>query len=491
MIVESKIPVNIIEWRHEAAKKFNGKNKVDFFYELGFSKTNILTNCFQFSVRVNMQYLNMSNDILFNARTESNFSIGYQDNGPSVEFLFELLDIATLDFMKIFYRRVKQTNLAGQKVIRPRMKDWTENLQKEIDQWNAPAKKFKESGAVWLSKFKNLPTIPAHKKYMANFAGTTEQIIAFKLSTFQEISEDERKIFEELDEFYDQLNTELLLLDYESFTIKDLSDFKNYIQYAFNSHVLISNQLTVVRNLYRLVVNESVSKKNESITDIKYLTYPSLEIVKNIGKYNRASTSSTTLLYLTESVNTALKEIHPPLNKLVTIGVWTPRNKRTFTHYPITHHDKAIEVNEQTAAGYNATQQLSNIYDPALVKYMNRYFKLLSREYSKPVTHDKQYAFSALLSEYILSSKDVGTNYNYDCIVYPSVGNDYITRNFAINPNVADNQFKLIKVIEFEITDADYSLTHIANDDWENISVVKVKSRRETENILPDGTIIW
>ncbi|WP_259070331.1 RES domain-containing protein [Mucilaginibacter sp. X4EP1] len=489
MKVETKFPIKIIEWHHEPAKKFIGKNNQDIFYELGFSKTDILTNCFQFSVRVNMQYRNMSNGIVFNARTESNFSIGYQNNGPSVEFLFGLLDIATIDFAKIFDKRVKQTNLVGQKVTRQKIKDWTENLQKEIDHWNAPAKKFKESGAERLSKFKNLPNIPVHKMYTENSEGTTEQIIVFKLCALQAISEEERKIFEELEEFYDELNTELLLLDYESFTIKDLSDFKKYIQYAFNSHVLMSSQLTVVRNLYRVVINESVSKRNETITAIKYLTYPSLEIVKNIGKYNRASTSNTTLLYLTESVDTALKEIHPPLNKLVTIGVWTPKNKRTFTHYPITHHDRAIEVNEQTAAGYNATQQLSNIYDPALVRYMNKYFKLLSREYSKLVSNDKQYALSALLSEYILSPKDVGANYNYDCIVYPSVGNNYITRNLAVNPDVADSQLKLIKIIEFEITDADYSLT--PNGDWENISIAQVKNRRETENIMPDGTIIW
>ena len=356
---------------------------------------------------------------------------------------------------------------------------------------NAPAKKLKESGVERLTEFKNLPVILIHKTYIDTPAGTMEQIIAFKLSSLQEISEQERKIFEELEEFYKELNKELLLLDYASLTASDLKDFKNYVQYAFNSHVLVSNQLIIVRNLYRLVVNENVSKKNEPITDIKYLTYPTIEIVQNLGKYNRASTSNTTLLYLTESVDTALKEIHPPLNKLITIGVWTPKNKRTFTHYPITHHDKAIEVNEQTAEGYNAAQQLSNIYDPVLVRYMNNYFKLLSREYSKSVSHHHQYALSALLSEYILSPKDVGANYNYDCIVYPSVGNGYVTRNLAINPDVADNIFKLIKVIEFEIIEVDYSRTPIFNGDWENISIVKVKNKRETENIQPDGTIIW
>lgn len=106
MKVEAKFPIKIIEWHHEPARKFIGKNNKDIFYELGFSKTDILTNCFQFSVRVNMQYSNMSNGIVFNARTESNFSIGYQNNGPSVEFLFDLLDIATIDFVKIFDKRV-------------------------------------------------------------------------------------------------------------------------------------------------------------------------------------------------------------------------------------------------------------------------------------------------------------------------------------------------------------------------------------------------
>ena len=116
---------------------------------------------------------------------------------------------------------------------------------------------------------------------------------------------------------------------------------------------------------------------------------------------------------------------------------------------------------------------------------------MLAREYSKPVCHHHQYILSALLSEYILSDKDVGAHYNYGCIVYPSVGNNYVTRNFAMKPEVADSQLKLIKVMEFEIIEADYSLTPVVNGDWENISVVKVKNKRETDNILPDGTIVW
>ena len=100
MKVETKYPIKIIEWHHEPPKKFIGNNKQDLFYELGFSKTDILTNCFQFTIRVNMQYSNAFNGIVFNARTESNFSIGYQVNGPSVEFLFDLVNTTTLEFKK-------------------------------------------------------------------------------------------------------------------------------------------------------------------------------------------------------------------------------------------------------------------------------------------------------------------------------------------------------------------------------------------------------
>ena len=88
MKVETKIPIKIIEWHHEPPKKFIGSNKKDFFYELGFSKTDIISNCFQFSVRINMQYHNAFNGVVFNARTESNFSIKYQTDGPSILFLF-------------------------------------------------------------------------------------------------------------------------------------------------------------------------------------------------------------------------------------------------------------------------------------------------------------------------------------------------------------------------------------------------------------------
>jgi hypothetical protein len=489
-------PIKILYWQHEPFKKFMGNNRSEIFYELRLSKTDIITNTFQFGVRINMIFTNALNGIVFNARTESTFSVNYQTinnktGEPDVKFLFGLVDAATSDFSKLFHKKTKQTNLASYDVAKPKFDILRESIKDTIDRWAVSAKKFKESGGERLSKFKNLPTIPKYKSYTEGSAGTIEQIITVKLQAHKEVSEEERRIFEDLGTFYDELSKQLLFLDYKSFTEKDIQDFRNYILYAFNSYILVSNELIVVKDLYRLVINESVTQKNESITDLRYLTYPSLEIIKKLGKYNRASTCNSTLLYLTESVDTALKEIHPPLNKLVTVSIWTPKNRKTFISYPITHNEMAVKVNEQVAQGYNAAQQLSKIHDPLLARYMNNYFNLLAREYSKPVSNQYEYMLSAILSEGIFNFNDLDTKFNYECIVYPSVGNNYITKNLAIKPNIADNEFELTKVIEFEITEADYSRSHIPNDDWENISIVKVKNKRETSNILPDGSIIW
>ncbi|HZY37294.1 MAG TPA: hypothetical protein VFE53_11630 [Mucilaginibacter sp.] len=293
--------------------------------------------------------------------------------------------------------------------------------------------------------------------------------------------------------FYDDLNTQLAVLDYKSFTAQDIQDFRNYINYAFNAHCLITNQATIAGDLFRLVVNENITGKNESITDVKFLTYPPLAIIKKNNKYNRASTYNSTLLYLTETVDTALKEIHPPENKIVTIGVWVPKRSRTFTQYPIEHSEHAAKVNPQIAQGLQALKQINEKQDPLLARYMANYFNLLAREYSKPVAPENhfEYMLSAILSERIFELEDNNPDFNYDCISYPSVGNNFFTRNLAIKPTIADTEFKIVQAIEFEVVKAHYDRTPVKSLSTCCISVAEIKNYRETWNITETGQIIW
>jgi hypothetical protein len=136
--------------------------------------------------------------------------------------------------------------------------------------------------------------------------------------------------------FYVTLGWQLAKLQFSGMQGEEIERFRNYILYAFNYDALFTNDLTIA-STYRLVVNESVTGKNERITKVADLTYPPLEVVRMVNRYNRANTPNSNLFYSAESVDATLKELRPPPNKLVTLGIWKPRSPHPFVSYPISH----------------------------------------------------------------------------------------------------------------------------------------------------------
>lgn len=319
---------------------------------------------------------------------------------------------------------------------------------------------------------------------------TLEQKISHKLLTGKNVSDEERQVFKGLTSFYSELEAQLALLDQASFTPQDIKDFKNYTSYAFNYTALLTNELTIYK-AYRLVVNESVSGSNDSITESHYLTNPDLELVKKLGKYNRGNTCDTTVLYTAESIDTALKEIRPMVGKRVTVGVWRPKGKQTFTCYPIIHNENAVAANDDIAIGSRSIKILEQLYDPLFVEFINHYLKLLPNEYSKPVKHHLEYIISAIFSERIFLSDNGHPDFTFDCILYPSVGNNLKTRNIVFKPGVIDDDFVLDKVIEFIVSESFYDRPSAHNGNPEHISIANVTNYRETHYISDDGKIRW
>lgn len=338
---------------------------------------------------------------------------------------------------------------------------------------------------VWQTNFRNLPEIPIYKKWIPNVENTREQSIADKLLNGQILIEEEIHIFLELTNFYTELYNQLSILDYSTFNEEDLENFQNYIFYAFNYTAIITNDLEISQT-YRLGINEFVTGNNERITDIKFLKYPDLNKVRKSGKYNRANTPNTNVFYSTDTIDTALKELRPPLNKLVTIGVWKPKEKKKFRSYPIFHSNKANANNEGAKKAMEAFENNLKYAPPLLINYLQNYFKLLGREYSKKINNHYEYIISALFSEDILLNNDL----NIDCIIYPSVGNDHVSDNLALRPSVLNNDFYLKKVIEFEIEESYYDNKYNVGDS-EKITLAKIKNMSWTENISNNGKINW
>ncbi len=345
----------------------------------------------------------------------------------------------------------------------------------------------------WQLNFRTLPEIPIYKRWdnkNPENRYTPEQEISYKLLSGIQISEEEKQAFTELSNFYYTLNVELKKLEYSSFTPTDFENFKNYILYAFNYQAVVNNSLTIFHT-YRLVVNEFASNKNERIHNIKYLKHPDLELVKKINKYNRANTPNSNIFYSTDCMDSALKEIRPPINKLITFGIWKPKTtKNTFISYPISHIDEAYDVNDGVAKSTRVFEdKLKN--NELLQNYMRFYLQLLGREYSKPVNHHYEYLISAFFSERIFDLRKIASpEWRYDCIIYPSVGNKYKTDNIALFPDVIENEFKLERVVEMEIEESFYDNDYELN--YPNqITLAKTKNINTTTNIDEKGNIFW
>ncbi|MBK6983460.1 MAG: hypothetical protein IPH32_01285 [Bacteroidetes bacterium] len=296
-------------------------------------------------------------------------------------------------------------------------------------------------GVNWQVTFKNLPEIPNSKRWTSDFSTTLEQVIIKKIINKSFINEEETFILLELINFYNELYERLESLDYESFNNEDLKNFKYYIYYAFSYVALMTSKYTIFKT-YRMVLNENIIGKNERIKHIKNLKHPSLDVVKKINKYNRSNTPESSIFYSCEDIDTALKELKPPKNKLVTIGVWMPKKNRTFETYVVFYSDSTSKVNPDAYNAFSAFEKDFSKYPPIFKEFMASYYKLLGREYSKTVNHHYEYLISSLFSERIIEGAS-NFNVNYDCIMYPSVQNNYITRNFAIKSSIVDSDFYL------------------------------------------------
>lgn len=495
MDIIEKYPIQIDHWVHKPIDSFTGLlSDNGYNYILGITPEDPIDDeIIYFNVWVEKIIKNKTtNDIVFYAKTYSAFKVKNRKAKPFTKFFFNLIDNATQDFAQLFHQRTSETNLSHHRIPKVKIEHIQDDINKAIDIWDRELRNnsVKEK-PNWQSNFRNLPTIPESKNWRRDSHTTLEQDIAFKLMNRKSISVDEEKLFVELASFYQLLDDKLRDLNYTNFTPEDFENFKNYIFYAFNYVALITNDLTVMQT-YRLVVNEWVTDKNESITDTSFLRNPKLEIVKKANKFNRANTPESTVFYCAENIDTALKEIKPPLNKLITVGVWKPKNpQKKLVSFPILHSEDAFNVSEGVQKATKAFEEHGNYNSPLFMNFLRYYFKLFGREFTKRVSHHYEYYISALFSERVFQRRrDMNKEFQYDCIIYPSVGNDFITENLAIHPDTLNNDFILTEVLEFEIEEAYYDKKYLRQHP-SIITLAKVKNVKGTKKISANGHIEW
>ena len=241
--------------------------------------------------------------------------------------------------------------------------------------------------------------------------------------------------------------------------------------------------------IYRIVKNEDILKERISLPNISYLKYPSKEIVKQVGMYNRANTPDFNVFYGAESINAALLETQPAHNDLITIGIWKNISKdNKVVSYPISHGKEAIEVNEGVRKGYQSFLSKKKNNSPLLMDFMELIFDFLGSEFSKSVENHFGYFYSAIYSERIFNNNH--PDWIYNAIIYPSVKNRFKYENLAIRPEFFDANFQIERIWEMVIDETYYS-QDLKFDNPVAFSYVKPLYIKEPKQIGFDGSIIW
>jgi hypothetical protein len=113
---------------------------------------------------------------------------------------------------------------------------------------------------------------------------------------------------------------------------------------------------------------------------------------------------------------------------------------------------------------------------------------VLNHEFSKPISDKREYLVSSLFSERIFEERE--SEWTYDCIIYPSVGDEYSKSNFAIKPKAVDSSLFLDKVFEFEIIATFYE-KKTSLDNPRKLSVANARVLKESNYIHTNGRIEW
>jgi hypothetical protein len=339
----------------------------------------------------------------------------------------------------------------------------------------------------WNINFEGLPEIPAPKQWFPKKIGihqTYEQVITHKLFKGERIDAKEANQLVSCIDYYKVLKRGLEDFDFSSLQDSQrLEEFKTYIEYAYNFQPFHLNEVEIYQT-FRLIRNRD---KKSKIT-VDQLEHPSLDIVKDNGLFNRASTDKSTMFYSAESIDSAFKELKPKVGEVVTLGIWGPKDKTQFNCYPIASSSAAHSINETARSAFLGLNLFKSKMPKLLADFFDGYFDVLNHEYSKPVEHHLEYFVSAIFSERIVEIRE--EKWTFDAIIYPSVGNDYSHCNFAITPLAVKSKLKLIKAYELEITGTKYTNPSNRRNPT-RLTVANAYTLRESRSIDESGKINW
>lgn len=330
----------------------------------------------------------------------------------------------------------------------------------------------------------DLPDIPNSKKYIDDM--TPEQHAMLKCINKEKLTNEDEAILQESIDFYKKVFPKLKEIDLKIITKEQSSDLAKYLDNVFNFKIYVSNNIHF-EILFRVSFVRENFKEKGKVRNPSYLKYPSLQIVKNSGIYNRANTDNKTVFYASFFENVAIRETKPQVGDRIIISIWKNISGKPFNSYPITN---SSIVNESVQKATKAFKETKDVNNPLFGEILDINLAFLASEFVKETEIKSkerfEYFYSAYFADRILSPfREGDPTPNIDCIIYPSVAWKHQHENLAVIPESVDKKLRLIKAIEY-IVDETYYDKDLSKDELP----VKLTYVREA-NWIENDLIIW
>ena len=131
-------PPQVKEWKHGPNIDFTGDMEEPAEqYILEITPPEPTDKDFMyFNVTVKKEILNPKlRKQLFSANLYYHFKVKTNNEAPTAEFYFSLIESAALNFAIYYYENIKKTNLKGHKIKKPLFETLRADIQKAIDTW--------------------------------------------------------------------------------------------------------------------------------------------------------------------------------------------------------------------------------------------------------------------------------------------------------------------------------------------------------------------
>lgn len=331
------------------------------------------------------------------------------------------------------------------------------------------------------------PAIPQSKIYHGKT--TPEQDAQMKLVQNIPLEQSDIIALEESVRFYEEVYPFLKGIDLSSITQQERDEIVKFLDTVLNYHVIVQNNIHF-KTLFRITFVRDEFLENGKIRDVKFLSYPPVDVIKQLGRYGRANSPNSTCLYCAFNPVIALLETKPKIGERIIITQWLKEDNDPFVSFPIVNNESV--KNEGLEKATKAFKERMAYNHPLFARTLELLFDFLSSEFIKAFPIVNPQAFEYLYSGYFSDRVLLKTNPDdYDCIIYPSVASKHLTDNLAIKPSSV-SRIRPFSIEDVIVVTTDYDNAVIHENAFPNTIPLPIgRHVLRTSTEINNGRISW